>query len=438
MAALFGCRKSDYIVEGSNMEVIQDNGQGTGTTTWTADKEYLLDGFVFVNDGQVLTIEAGTVIRAKTGQGEYASALIVARGGQIMAEGTVDAPIIFTCAGDDLEGSVPVKSQGLWGGVIILGEAPINTSSGEAHIEGIPSVEFRGIYGGSKDDDNSGVFKYVSIRHGGTNIGDGNEINGLTLGGVGNETEIEYVEVISNLDDGVEVFGGAARLKHIAVAFCGDDAFDFDQGYHGMVQFVLGIQDAESGDMLIECDGGEAPYLRPYTNPMVYNATLIGGSHSSLQQVADYKNNGSGDLGNSVFVHQTNGLRLQYEDAELSSYQQFLNGYINFYNNIFYQIGDTLQGLSALAEVVDANGSYLASETQTVISAIENNANTIENTGIQPLEDVYQITPDYPLNNDVAEYPHEWFDKVGYKGCIGTALKWTSGWTLLDQRGLID
>jgi predicted enzyme related to lactoylglutathione lyase len=102
---LDACRKSDFIAEG-NQEVYRDNGTGTGTVTWTKDKEYLIEGFMYVNDGQVLTIEPGTVVRFRQGQAENASALIVSRGGKIIANGTKTEPIIFTSEGDDLAGSV--------------------------------------------------------------------------------------------------------------------------------------------------------------------------------------------------------------------------------------------------------------------------------------------------------------------------------------------
>ena len=149
----------------------------SGTTVyWTADKTYYLNGRVFVDDGAVLNIEAGTVIKGREGEGENASALIVARGGKIYAEGTAQNPIIFTAAEDDLNNPLipPATQQGLWGGVIILGKATINFPGGETNIEGIPTTEQRGLYGGGAnpdDDDCSGVFKYVSIRHGGTEIG---------------------------------------------------------------------------------------------------------------------------------------------------------------------------------------------------------------------------------------------------------------------------
>ena len=142
---------------------IVDDGNGTGTTTWKTGKTYLLDGFVFVNDGQVLTIEPGCVIKGKPGQGENASALIVARGGNIMAEGTPDKPIIFTAEADNLNGSLANTDRGLWGGLIALGKGKLNSSPGESQIEGIPTNEPRGRYGGNDDNDNSGVLKYISI-----------------------------------------------------------------------------------------------------------------------------------------------------------------------------------------------------------------------------------------------------------------------------------
>jgi len=183
---------------------VTDRGQGTGTMTWNNSCTYVLDGMVFVNDGQTLTIEEGTVIKGKSGQGENASAMIVARGGKIMAEGTKTNPIIFTSEADQLRrkadgsgyengGNLPPTASGLWGGLIMLGNAVLNSSPGESAIEGIPTTETRGLYGGSDDTDNSGMLKYVSIRHGGTDVGAGNEINGFTLGGVGGATRIDFI-----------------------------------------------------------------------------------------------------------------------------------------------------------------------------------------------------------------------------------------------------
>jgi hypothetical protein len=163
----------------------------------TNDAVWVLAGRVKVTQGATLTIEAGSVIKARTGQGQNSTALLVTRGSKIMAEGTATAPIIMTAISDDLSvadvvggnfiGSISEEVSGLWGGLIVLGKAPISTSNEgteltEAQIEGIPSSDPDGLYGGNIKEDNSGVIKYLSLRHGGTNIGSGNEINGLTLG----------------------------------------------------------------------------------------------------------------------------------------------------------------------------------------------------------------------------------------------------------------
>ncbi|MFW6223075.1 MAG: hypothetical protein ACOC3T_05640, partial [Bacteroidota bacterium] len=199
----------------------------TGTMTLKSDKTYTLDGFVYVGDGETLTIEAGTMIQGNPGGGENASALVVTRGGKIIAEGTSTDPIIFTANGDTKEGAYPLYANGLWGGVIILGKATHNEPVDAMAIEGIPDdVGFDNKWGGTDDADNSGTFKYVQIRHGGTDIGAGNEINGLTMGGVGSGTTISYVEVLSNRDDAFEWFGGAAQCDHLIASYCGDDSYD--------------------------------------------------------------------------------------------------------------------------------------------------------------------------------------------------------------------
>ena len=173
---------------------INDN-VGSGDVYWTANNTYYLDGNVFVNAGTTLYIEPGTVIKGSPGVGEESSFLCVARDGMIIAEGTPDAPIIFTFEADPLDGSVPLETNGQWGGLLILGNASLNSTPGESAIEGIPTGEIRGLYGGTNDEDSSGILSYISIRHGGTEIGAGNEINGLTLGGVGSGTTINNILV---------------------------------------------------------------------------------------------------------------------------------------------------------------------------------------------------------------------------------------------------
>jgi len=142
------------------------------------------------------------VIKGQAGTGANASSLLVARGGKINALGTADAPIIMTSIADQIQPGQVVSPNlapdvtGLWGGLIILGNAPISASAEAVQIEGIPTSDSNGLYGGTDAMDNSGTIQYVSVRHGGTNIGEGNEINGITFGGVGAGTVVENVEVL--------------------------------------------------------------------------------------------------------------------------------------------------------------------------------------------------------------------------------------------------
>ncbi|HOP14401.1 MAG TPA: hypothetical protein PLH09_10525, partial [Lentimicrobium sp.] len=199
------------------------DGNITANTTWETGKVYVLKSRISVVSGVTLTIEPGVVVKGEAGTGANATALIIARGAQMKAEGTAEKPIIFTSIADEImPGQVASPNldptlNGLWGGLLVLGNAPISASAASVQIEGIPPSDQNGLYGGSTATDNSGVIKYISIRHGGTNIGEGNEINGLTLGGVGSETIIENVEIVSNQDDGIEWFGGTVNVTNAIV-----------------------------------------------------------------------------------------------------------------------------------------------------------------------------------------------------------------------------
>ena len=427
VTGLSSCRQSPFNMD--LVETISDQGGGTGTTTWSADKDYLLEGFVFVNDGQILTIEAGTVIRGRTGQGSMASALIVARGGRIIAEGKSDNPIIFTADGDDLEGSVPVEARGLWGGLIILGNATINTETGEDLIEGIPISEPRGIYGGNDDDDNSGILRYVSVRHGGTNIGEGNEINGLTLGGVGRQTIIEYVEVIANADDGVEFFGGAVNCSNLLVAFCGDDAYDMDQGYHGKGQFWLSVNHPDS-DMCFEISGGLEPVpALPGSYPVIYNATAIGNMGSLIKPVIHFLNHGGGHIRNSIFLEAGAGISLLCTDIQGDSYSLFRSGDLSLDNNILYPGSDPVPGFFCDPE----SGTGLSAVNEELADSLAAWNNSYEDPGIS-FSDTYFLLPPSTVFDNLAPYENPWFEAVTFKGAFGSR-NWTEGWSLFSLSG---
>lgn len=336
-----GTTTSDAISTPANTVTVDqtwmDNRATAGTTiTWNKDTLYKLNGFVFVKNGITLDIEEGTIIQGMAGTGASASALIVARGGKIMAEGTSSEPIIFTFDGDN--GGTLATKRGQWGGLILLGKASLNSAPGETQIEGIPTSNALGLYGGTDDTDNSGILRYVSIRHGGSNIGSDNEINGLTLGGVGSGTTIEYVEVIGNKDDGIEWFGGTAQGKWLIVAFCGDDGLDYDEGYRGKNQFVIVHQDANTADRGGEHDGGTSPETgTPYAIPHFWNVTMIG---NSSKKTITFRDNAGGKYHNSIFSGFGRGIDIEnIPDQEQDSYKQFVDGNLAIKNCVFHNIG---------------------------------------------------------------------------------------------------
>lgn len=278
----------------------------TANTTWKAGRVYVLAGRITVVNGITLTIEPGVIIKGQAGTGSNATALLIARGGKIMAEGTAAQPIIFTTVADEIEPGM-IKSpnldptlNGLWGGLIVLGKAPISASANEIQIEGIPTSDTNGLYGGSDAADNSGVIKYVSIRHGGSLIGSGNEINGLTLGGVGSATVIENVEVVANQDDGIEFFGGTVSVKNVLVWNSFDDALDTDQAWNGTVDnFIVIAPNTGSG---FELDGPEGTLKQG--DHILKNGTVYAGAN--IADLIDFDANSNVQMSNIYFYGISN------------------------------------------------------------------------------------------------------------------------------------
>lgn len=267
----------------------------TADATWETGKTYILASRIVVTDGATLTIEKGVVVKGEAGSGSNATALIIARGGKLMAQGTAEEPIIFTSIADEIQPGMiespnlsPADGGGLWGGLIILGKAPISVSTGEQNfqIEGIPPSDTSGAYGGEVADDSSGEIRYISIRHGGANIGEGNEINGLTLGGVGSGTIIENVEVVSNEDDGIEWFGGTVSVTNALVWNAGDDAIDADQAWVGTLSNFIVLAGDET-DHALEIDGPEGTYGEgTSTGHTITKGTIRG---TAANELADFR-----------------------------------------------------------------------------------------------------------------------------------------------------
>ncbi|HAE12674.1 MAG: T9SS type A sorting domain-containing protein [Chitinophagales bacterium] len=420
-----------------------------GTYTWTTGNTYLLDGFVFLEDGGSLTIQPGVIIKGKEtpSSDDLASTLIICQGATIQADGTAEQPIIFTSELDDLSvaNDLSYNDRGLWGGVIILGYAQIGNATETAAIEGIPTEDPRGTYGGNNDADNSGYMHYCSIRHGGAEIGAGNEINGLTLGGVGSGTNFEHIEVYANLDDGIEFFGGSPNCKWMAMAFCGDDSYDWDQGFRGKGQFWFAVQDAASGDCGGEWDGATPDGASPYSNPTIYNATFIGaGTDGSAENGTAMlmRDATGGTVANSIFTSFVNHA-IEVEDlpsaSGVDSRQRLEDGDLSILNNIYFDFGtgnDFVAGelIRATTDAEDPTCGWL-------ISHLTSNNNTSEDPELGAISRIPDNGLDPRPSSDGPAYTgvmatepaDAFFSDVDYKGAFeANGPMWLEGWTALS------
>ena len=233
--------------------------------TLSADTVYTLQGVVTVEDGGELHIPAGTHIYGSTEV--QPSALIVRAGGKLFSEGTEDEPVVFTSSNPPEE-----RSKGDWGGIVLNGRSLCNFPAGDCVGEGSS-----GQYGGTDRNDNSGTIVYTRIEYAGFEVSFGNELNALTMNGVGDGTTIHHVQTHAGSDDGFEWFGGTVNTHHLLATDISDDSFDYSTGFQGMGQFWLAQQDPDDGDNGFEVDGNEDDYnAEPFTVPLLVNVTLIG------------------------------------------------------------------------------------------------------------------------------------------------------------------
>ena len=314
--------------------VVNVTGAITSNETWTPDNIYVLNQKVVVQDGVTLTIDPGTIIKGSSGSGSLASALIVARGGKIDAVGTPSEPIIFTSEQDNIAvgetagTNLDQNDRGLWGGVLILGKAPCSFEGDvdELQIEGIPASDTFGLYGGNDPADDSGSLQYVSIRHGGALIGEGNEINGLTMGGVGTGTLIDHIEVVANLDDAFEWFGGTVNSSNLFVWAQGDDAFDIDQSYSGTIDNVMAVL-GDVSDHGFEIDGPEGTFQDEFS---LTNATLVGNMNTDGGEFADFRSGARGSVENVYAYNFKSSSDIEIDDD--TSANNYNNGDLSLAN----------------------------------------------------------------------------------------------------------
>lgn len=463
-------------VNGTTVKVIEitDRGEGTGNYTMKATDadgnqiHYHLDGRVYVNDGQTLTVEPGAVIKGLSiPSSDNASALIVSRGGKINAVGTKSNPIVMTGTDDPIVTATDevtvqdINFTQTWGGCILLGRAK-TFSDGETElaVEGTPVDDKRNFFGGSDNADNSGTMKYVSIRHTGAEIGPGDEIQGLTLGGVGSGTTIEYVESFASSDDGVEVFGGTVDLKHFVVAYAEDDGYDLDLGWRGKAQYIFQIQRNDGGaDQIGEWDGAKPDGAALYSKPDIANATLIStGVGSSSDSYLLVRDGFGGALINSIvvdFPFKAIEVEDLPKDKGVDSYQRLGDDDLNILGNIWHSNTATAVDTAEFIAVTDnaenpgaptlidhlTNGNNsLAGTSDKVVTSISRDKGS---KGLDPMPNTSSSawTAEGSSNfaQDVSTYSlPSGIEATTYKGAFDpNGSNWMKDWTALDKYNIL-
>lgn len=458
LLVLSACSKKENDDTGDQTDpnVVTVTSDITTNTTWKADKIYFMKGTIHVLSGATLTIEPGTLIK---GDKATKACLVISRGGKINADGTADNPIVFTS-----NQAIGARAAGDWGGVILLGRAPSNNGT-DVQIEGI-SVDDNGKYGGTVADDNSGVMRYVRIEYAGVPLSPDNEINGLTFGGVGSGTVIDYIEVYRSGDDGFEWFGGTVNCKHLLSIGSLDDDFDTDNGFSGKVQFALAqryltLADVSGSNGFESDNDASGSANTPQTSAVFSNVTIVGpmssvslsGVNANYQHAAQIRRSSALSTFNSVFVGYPEGIF--YDDATIGAgasktSENLSAGRSVFANNLVY-------GCNVKSnEVKASNATALA-----VVDPILRGANDLQ-SGVfatAVMNDPYkyspdmiaastnkQGTPDFTVKAGSAaasgalftnaKLSDSFFDKtVAFRGAFGPT-NWASGWTNWDPQSM--
>lgn len=406
----------DTIPQVVNTDMFLDNGH-----IW------ILDGKSYVTNNKTLVIQEGTTIQAiKKSTNDSASALIITRGSKLEALGTSEFPIVFTSNED-------TARTGDWGGIVLLGRAPLNRA--DATIEGInlPSVP-AGVdinYGGGGKglgivDDNSGTLQFIRIEYAGAAIATDNELNGLTCGGVGNGTTIDHIEVAYGNDDAFEFFGGTVDAKYLFALAPDDDAFDFDFGYTGKIQFAVSVlnpaENYSANPNGIESDNnGTGDTASPYTRPVISNMTVIGLATSSqasaepLLNGAHFRRRSKYSVHNSIYMGFPTGIRLESDST--------IANVANFKNNIVQ--GFTLVSTHTLPV---SNTTYLggnANDNVQLFAPFNYSSLDFRPTSSSPAKGGFAIDDLDP----------NFFEVVDFRGAFGeynadpTVNNWLAGWT---------
>jgi hypothetical protein len=388
---------------------------------------FTLKGYVYFEDGSEINIAAGATIKSDVAD---KGALIIERGAKINAIGTAAKPIVFTSGK-----AVGQRLPGDWGGIILLGKAPTNRTT-EPTIEGGVGKNF----GGTVSNDNSGTMKYIRIEFAGIAAQPNSEINGLTLGGVGSGTTIEYVQIVYGNDDAFEIFGGTVNLKYLVAYATADDDFDFDFGYTGRIQFGVALRDPsfiDAGDAGngVECDNdATGTNATPATRPVLSNFTFVG---PNVDNTASKNHNFANRfrratnfvLNNSVLIGwMKGGLSLESDPTYTSLVgttptSQFRNNILHA-NAATYRIGSvTVAG---------------ATDAAVKAAAESNGTTTLTAAAAAGLADPFNLSAPNMLPNAgspaltgaafAGDLTNAFFSSTTYRGAFGTS-NWMAGWT---------
>lgn len=424
-------------VEPSTGQVITVSGDITSDTQWYAQAKYLLSGYVYVKNNAVLTIEPGTVIK---GVSNTKATLIIERGSKIIAAGTSDKPIVFTS--DKPAGQ---RATGDWGGLVICGKARTNKHDDGEGV-GVAEGGIGSKYGGTDDNDNSGVLQYVRVEFPGIPLTStaNSEINGLTLYSVGKATVMDHIQVSYSGDDSFEWFGGNVNLKYIVALGGLDDGFDTDNGFSGKIQFGLIIQDPlksdQSGSNAFESDNdADGSLLTPVTAPVFSNITAFGPLTVTATLPAETKHEKAMHLRrgtmtsiyNSVFVGFPQGLSIDGQKGNAPTRAD--QNELQIENTILAGMTATFlekTGTVAVPYTVAQHISYFE-------AAARNNAHNLTVADIIGSSLISLTTPNLlpaagsPLLSGASftntRLTDTFFSPTTYRGAFGT-VNWTSGW----------
>lgn len=393
-------------------------GELTGDTTWTADHIYVLKTHVFVRSG-TLVIEAGTQVL-----GDNGSSLVITTNAKIDVRGTAAAPVVMTSSQDP--GS---RLPGDWGGLVLLGTAPINVTGGTSQIEGFPAGTTGTQYGGTNAAHDCGKVNYLRVEFAGFELAPNNELNAFTVGACGSATVIDHVQAHLGSDDGVEVFGGTANLKHILVTQSQDDGLDWDFGWVGKAQFVIVQQSAFSNQGFEADNNVNANDATPRSMPTIYNATLVGSDRApggaNQKQVGMHLRRGTGAQIYNAIITSFADFPIDVDGASTVS-QTPASLFVK--NSIFFDNGNQ----TTWADPTDNDGgfdegAYFKNDTTNKqVDPRITSALTLTAPNFHPGAN----SPALTASNAATPPSDGFFDATAtYVGAVGGSEDWTLGWT---------